>query len=39
MFSDRLTPPTLGRPGMIIAAGSSLPANHVPPVSATRPFS
>ena len=37
MFSGRLTSPTSGRPGMIIAAGPSLPANQVPEVSAMAP--
>ena len=37
MFSGRNACPTRGRPGMIMAAGPSLPASHVPDVSAITP--
>jgi hypothetical protein len=37
MFSGRNTWPTSGLPGMIKAAGPSLPASQVPAVSVTTP--
>ena len=36
-FSVRYTSPTCGSPGMIIAAGPSLPALHVPSVTTMAP--